>query len=456
MEVLKKHLNLLLEIENTTGAGSQNIIKKLILENYDEDLAYTMQVMFNPFIKTHLNKLGDTTDILYMEDNFDHFKKLISKLSSVKACTNELRHQTTIWVNSFDDDLKRILTMIMTKNVNIGIGAKLVNSALFKKLGKELIPMPSAMLADKGIEKIEKWECKEFRINTKYDGVRIISKWDSVNKWSFFTRNFNELDSNKMTNIIENLNVLCKDLINLGESFFLDGELESLGGKSSDKNSSGARQSITGDVNRILKGNAQDNIDKNFDYVVFDIENSNVLEGTLGTKKYTERRSIVENLFKDLELSNVSLAKEWIISNDEIGREEIRKIYDIHIKAGEEGLIIKHPNSLYECKRSKSWIKMKEILSADLKVIELIEGTGKIAGTLGAIKCEFSTGETVFVGSGFTENLRNYYWNNPENILNKIVEIEYNAKTTDKQGKKSLFLPIFKVVRIDKTEAECY
>lgn len=462
-----KALLLLNEIENTTGTGSQAKIKKMILDNYTEELGYILWVAFNPFVKTHLNKLSDTTDIYSLGDiesyneDFNYFKKLIHELRMVKACTNALRDLVTEWVNSFDGDCKRILTMIMTKNMNIGIGAKLINDALKKHLGKDLIPDPSAMLADKGIEKIEKWDTKKLRANIKYDGVRVIAKWDETNGWSYFTRNFNEFDPTKMTTISENLDILCKTLIDNATKyktgFFVDGELIAKDSIVEGVNSSGARQSITGDVNKILKGKAPDGIDKGFDYVLFDVENTNILDGEKGTKTYSHRRDLLVEMF-DIEtpLSNVSLAVEWEVENTEEGMNKIREIYDELIAKGEEGLIIKHPDSVYECKRGKYWIKMKEILSADLEVIETIEGTGTMVGTLGAIRVKFSSGETVKVGSGFTEKERAEIWEDTSKIIGKIVEVEYNAKSTDKNGSKSLFLPIFKGVRVDKTEAEVY
>jgi hypothetical protein len=72
---------------------------------------------------------------------------------------------------------------------------------------------------------------------------------------------------------------------------------------------------------------------------------------------------------------------------------------------------------------------------------------------LGAIVCESSDGILrVSVGSGFSEEQRKQYWG--ENILDKIVAVKYNMRSVDKQGKQSLFLPVFIELRNDKEVAD--
>jgi hypothetical protein len=66
-----------------------------------------------------------------------------------------------------------------------------------------------------------------------------------------------------------------------------------------------------------------------------------------------------------------------------------------------------------------------------------------------------SSGEyQVKVGSGFTEQDLIELSKNPNDIIGKIVAIQYNVPIEDKNGNKSLFLPRFIEVRNDKTEPE--
>ena len=56
------------------------------------------------------------------------------------------------------------------------------------------------------------------------------------------------------------------------------------------------------------------------------------------------------------------------------------------------------------------------------------------------------------MGSGFTDSQRNFFWNNPDEIVGKIVQIKYKGETQNKNGGISVQFPIFEIVRTDKTE----
>lgn len=75
----------------------------------------------------------------------------------------------------------------------------------------------------------------------------------------------------------------------------------------------------------------------------------------------------------------------------------------------------------------------------------------KNANTLGTILCEYK-GNIVKVGSGFTDEQRNYYWNNSDEIVDKIITVKYKEETKNKDGSYSLQFPVFQTVRFDKAE----
>jgi len=120
---------------------------------------------------------------------------------------------------------------------------------------------------------------------------------------------------------------------------------------------------------------------------------------------------------------------------------------------GEEGIIIKNGDAPWEDKRSKYQVKMKAELEADLLVTEWNEGTGRIEGKMGSVTCVTKDGMLeVNVGSGFNDEDREMV---AEDIVGKIITVKYNEVIQDKKkDKKSLFLPIFLEVRLDKTQAD--
>ena len=106
----------------------------------------------------------------------------------------------------------------------------------------------------------------------------------------------------------------------------------------------------------------------------------------------------------------------------------------------------------YECKRSKNILKGKVFQEADLRIIGFQEGEGNFKDTLGALVVNYK-GNKVAVGSGYTWEERDEFWNKRENLIGKIVTVQYFEESKNsKTGLVSLRFPVFKQIRDDKTE----
>jgi DNA ligase-1 len=133
----------------------------------------------------------------------------------------------------------------------------------------------------------------------------------------------------------------------------------------------------------------------------------------------------------------------------------IHKTYKELVDEGGEGVIVKSPDHLYECKRSKSWIKIKEVNDCDLVIRGHYPGEGKREGYIGGLICEDASGRVkVKVGSGFTEEDLKTLSVHPDSLIGKVAACQYNVVINDKTGGWSLFLPRFIEVRADKDEAD--
>lgn len=430
---MQQELEILLEIERATGEGSQKKKQQLISENLSPRLEYILSICFDPFVTTKLHKLEyEDRDCKENPNLYDEFFSLCEELKAAPAINDHLRNKAERLIEStgYHIEIKKVLAKVLTKRMNIGIGAKLINKAV----GKELIPDPSLMLAEDDHKVISKWEsivCEE-----KYDGVRVICAIEN-RKPKFYTRSFNELDVRFLTKISEQLLHLSRDL---GDIFF-DGEL-------TDKD----RKSVSGKVNQMLKGSPKESIGDDLLFNVFDIDGMASIRTGKGEAPYTIRRKTLERVFETGgETPNVVMARKWEAKT----QDELMPIYKEIVANGGEGVIMKDPSHVYECKRSKSWIKFKEVEDCDLVVTGWYPGEGKREGFIGGFICKDSSGEyQVKVGSGFTEQDLIELSKNPDDIIGKIVAIQYNVPIEDKNGNKSLFLPRFIEVRNDKTEPE--
>jgi len=439
-----KELEVLSRMENLTGNGSQKEKQKLISENLTEQMIFILDVCFNPFVTTKLHKLEffeSQPSRKFSDDPSSYwtkFRELVEDLKKAPAANDLLRSRAQdLLDHSFVDDvsldveLRKSLMKILTKRMNVGIGAKLINKAV----GKELIPDPSLMLATDDQAEIGKWDkiyCEE-----KYDGVRVIAIKNDNGDFSFFTRAFNELDSSKLKNISNELKKASGSLT----GFFFDGEL-------TDHN----RKSVSGKVTQILKGTAPENIDESFLFNVFDVVASSVLDLGIGTVPYTERRKLLSTLISEnlSENSCVRLGQMWQVES----MDQILSIYKRIVDDGGEGVICKNDH-FYECKRSKSWVKLKEVNDCDLVITGWYPGEGKREGMIGGFFCEDKTRQVkVKVGSGFTDNDLKFLSDNPDSFIGKIAAIQYNVVISDKHDNWSLFLPRFVEIRNDKDSAD--
>ena len=433
---MKKELEVLLKIESSTGEGSQKTKQDLIKQNSNEILNYLLKVALNPFLTTKLHKLEviENSPYLVDYDPFEKFQDLTARLFNAPAANDKFREEAFELVNCIDlpFEHRKMLGKILTKRLNIGIGAKLINKAF----PVELIPDPSLMLAQDDEDEIKKWAniiCEE-----KYDGVRIVA-FISGKEVKFFTRAFNEIPSHYLEKIANECLLLIESSGLKGEWFF-DGELTDLN-----------RKTVSGKVTQMLKGKPMDSIGDGFIFNVFDLEDAETLKTGKGVIPFDVRRSSLEAVFKTNKTSSVTLADSFLTKE----KEDVYAYYKKIVDGGGEGVILKNPDHVYECKRSKNWIKLKEVNECDLVIKGWYPGEGKREGFIGGFICEDLSGTIkVNIGSGFTDADLKELSQDPDSQIGKVCAVQYNVIISDKNGNWSLFLPRFVDIRHDKTNPD--
>ena len=433
---MEKELSILLQIEKSTGNGSQKIKQDLISDNYTHKLEYLLKVALDPFLTTKISKIEILGESPYIVE-YDVYEKLVDltgRLFLAPAANSKLREEVFELVNcnNFDYETKKMLAKVLTKNIAIGIGAKLINKAL----GKKAIPNPSLMLAEDDENVIHKW--KSIICEEKYDGVRIICVVNGKT-FNFYTRAFNEIPAEYLTSI-GNACVHMIEQAELKGIWFFDGELTDLN-----------RKSVSGKVTSMLKGKPLNNIGDGFLFNVFDMDDWDSIKNEKGVLPFDIRRESLEGVFVTNNEPSVVLADSFLVKE----KEDIYTYYKQIIDKGGEGVILKNPEHVYECRRSKNWIKMKEVCDCDLVITGWYPGEGKREGFIGGFICEDLTGKIkVKVGSGFTDADLKEISENPDSYIGKICAVQYNVVINDKNDNWSLFLPRLVEVRFDKDSAD--
>ena len=139
------------------------------------------------------------------------------------------------------------------------------------------------------------------------------------------------------------------------------------------------------------------------------------------------------------------------------GQDRFVELNKAAVDGGYEGVMIKDPEAVYECKRTHSWLKAKPFIEVTLKVVAVEEGTGRNEGRLGAVILE---GEddgynySLNCGSGFSDAQRDKFWTERDSLIGQLVEIRADARTKSQDSDTySLRFPRFKTFRgFDKSE----
>jgi len=199
-------------------------------------------------------------------------------------------------------------------------------------------------------------------------------------------------------------------------------------------------------------------LDENWVINIFDVESTEVTKGYGLDLNYITRRAWLETAEKliienGVSLPNIQIAQRWRVHN----MQEVQQLFAKLIEEGQEGLILKCAKGKYECKRSKNWIKMKSTNDCDLKITGWYPGRPNTKREeFGGFTCESADRKLqVNVGGGYKDSvLKEILSNGSESYIGTIVTVKYNMVIRPENSElKSLFLPRFKELRIDKIKA---
>ena len=143
---------------------------------------------------------------------------------------------------------------------------------------------------------------------------------------------------------------------------------------------------------------------------------------------YGQRRELCEGVIAEIRLFNRHLHVVPAMPEGGDPVEFYRAI--IHDPRGlpwSEGVVVKYQDS------PDQWFKVKANDTLDVKVIRCIEGTGRFAGSLGAMVVEGPTGVESEIGSfQLTNEQRRWIWEHREVLTGQIAEVR--ALTVNESG----------------------
>jgi DNA ligase-1 len=427
-------------------ADNSRLVKEAILKR-EADAGNTtlfdgIRIALNPFVTFGVRKVPIHGGPDGQGLPIDAFNELTNLLYNRLLTGNDARDAIELAMSAAtQDEWNYWYRRILTKDLRCGVSEKTVNKVL---KGTSIPPVPifECALANDGAKQEKK--IKGIKIlEPKLDGVRCLTIIDQETRTvTQYTRNGKLLE-----NFSHITNALAHFIDDFGRSYVIDSEVVSK-----------SFQDLMKQVHR--KDDVQATDAKLAAFDIIPLSEFRAGKGTMGQKRRSKLLKSFEHVFaKASTFSGITgncivevVPQKEVDLDSLVGQLEFKQFNIDAIDAGYEGIMVKDPGAIYECKRTDSWLKIKPVITVDLTIVAVEEGTGKNLGKLGALVCE-GTDQGKFikvnVGSGLTDDQRDEIWTNQSSILGQVVEIKADCITQnqDAENTYSLRFPRFERFR---------
>ena len=399
---------------------------------------------YNPYVTFGVKQIPDTVGITDAENPWQDFNELLVQLSQRRLTGHAARDAIADMSVRFDTtEWNTFCAAVLRRDLRCGISSTTINK-ICKKTDYE-IPVFGCQLATNSEGRPEMKGIK--RLEPKLDGVRmlmvVIPGDDGEVTTICYSRNgkvfenFTHIEEQVRNNWVKMVRKAATSNLSMG--FVLDGEV--IGN---------SFQELMRQARRKTDVQAEDSV-----YNVFDIIPLDCFREGHWNAQLEKRINILENMRPVIDnMPSLELLPHIMVDLDTAaGRDQLERYAQDNVKAGFEGIMIKELQAPYICKRSTDWMKWKPVITVDLEVIGVEEGTGRNEGRLGALVCSgVDDGKeiTVNVGSGFSDSDRDNYWHDSNLIVGRTAEILCDVITQNQDGTYSLRFPRFVRFRDDK------
>ena len=409
----------ILELQRLSGSIQKQVFIKQ--KEYDGYLRKFLYYALNPLLTYNLSEKTlrqepDSKGASCFNDIFDCCEQL-SRLCGIDGFT--VRNVLS-FLAGFSAEERELYIKLLSKTLRLGVTAKSVNKVI-----PNLIPEWEVQQAFP-IDKYPLPVGEHFWLTQKLNGVRATYYNGQLIARSGFPYSGVEHITSALSWADE------KDIV-------LDGELTLKDkGKLSDNE---AFRVATGILN-------SDSVNKTgICYTVFDCIPRHDFESSDPKTLYSVRRSLLSSFQTD-KPEYVSVLPILYEGTDQ---SKIPELLDRMVREDKEGLMV-NTDVPYRRTRHRGILKVKRFYTMDLPIIRCEEGSNRLSGTLGAFVLDYK-GNEVKVGSGFTDEQREDFWNRRDELAEILCEVKYKEVSYDKgTGLESLQFPIFVGLRTDKSE----
>jgi ATP-dependent DNA ligase len=372
----------------------------------------------------------------------------MGELSSRKVTGHAAIQYMNELLQSVSKDDAEVLVRVLDKSLACGVSESTVN-----KIWKGLVFSWPCMLASKNDLALVQRVSWPAIVQVKHDGMRFVAIANPQDG----TVDYRSRSGKYVDVAREDLNlafVAMARAINEKKASVFDGELLVVNAKTGEPLD---RKTGNGILNKAVKGTISPQERALVRAVVWDVLPADVfLSGESYGVIYANRLATLHAaISSELTESFQTKTVQMIDSHEAKDLPTAQKLFEDYLALGQEGIILKDANGIWEDKRAKHQIKFKAERDCDLLCVEWQEGTGKYKGLLGSLVLESADRKIcVSVGTGLSDELRNKL--KPKDVVGKIIAVKYNERIQSKNRTEadSLFLPVFLDIREDKKKAD--
>lgn len=419
------NVNPIIELQTTSGANAkQDILQKYASNEWFKKFLY---YALNPLLTYNISEKtlrdfdgADKGIQLQFFNNIFECCEYLSRLRGLDDAT--IRQVKILLYNHYGDEERELYIKLLAKTLRLGVTAKTVNKVI-----PDLIPEWEVQQA----YPIDKYPIEDgtlFWLTQKLNGVRA-----TFYNGQLIARS--GVPYKGLEHIIREISWIQ----NAG--FVLDGELTLMNTDGISDNE--AFRIATGILN-------SDDVNKTtICYTVFDAISVRDFERADPIVTYANRRIVLNEIDSSLSDATYSKVLPVLYCGKDISK--IDEYLEQMVREDKEGLMV-NLDVPYRRTRHKGILKVKRFYTMDLPIIRYEEGSGRLAGTLGAFVLKYNENE-VKVGSGFTDEQRQEYWLHRDDLIGTLCEVKYKEISKDKNTElESLQFPVFIQLRTDKSE----
>ena len=358
------------------------------------------------------------------KNEYKNFFDLLDALKSRKITG----HDAIAAVNSFVEhysEYEELIHCVIDKDLKTRAGDKIINKAI-----PDHIPEFSVALADKYEPKLVDWK-DGWYVSRKIDGARCIAIVDNNSETTFYSRTGKEFDT---------LGIVANGIKALGiTNVVLDGELCLV--------DDDGNEDFQGVMKQLKK---KDHTIPNPSFKIFDMITHDEFYSKKGERNrpYSIRYNNLREVMRDNSCACLSVLAQEFIKDDNHFAEWTKRGNDY----GWEGVMLR-ADEPYKGKRSKDLLKVKKFFDDEYEVVDTEMGSFRYVKN--NAECEETMlscvtikhkDHLVRVGSGFTIEQRQEFYQNPNKILGQTITVQYFEETKNQDGGISLRFPTFKIL----------